>query len=205
MTKPTARDHPRTSHLVQHLLDGWDEPTISMANILRRLRQHALSFIVLIFALPCCLPMPPGLPTISGVVYMIVAGHLIFGRQTLMLPRSLAERTVSRERLQGMLDRAAPYIARLERFTRPRLLFVTGRLGEVLIGITLFVLGLILIVPIPFLGNLPPGLAGAVLALGMFERDGVITLLGFVLSAGAVVFTSTLAWATLKGILALLT
>ena len=71
-----------------------------------------------------------------------------------------------------------PYLERLEKICKPRLPIVTETVGKVLIGIVILALGAVMILPIPFLGNMPPGFAASVIAIGMTERDGLIVLIG---------------------------
>jgi hypothetical protein len=47
-----------------------------------------------------------------------------------------------------------------------------------------------MILPIPFLGNMPPGFAASVIAIGITERDGAVVLLGTLASAAAVALAS---------------
>ena len=53
-------------------------------------------------------------------------------------------------------------------------------------------MAIVLILPLPFGGNLPPALACAVLGMGLAERDGVIILIGLTASIAATVAVSLL-------------
>jgi hypothetical protein len=61
--------------------------------------------------------------------------------------------------------------------TRPRMLALTGPLGERLIGLTGLVLALVVFLPVPF-GNAIPGLALVLMAVGLLGRDGLAVLAG---------------------------
>jgi hypothetical protein len=174
---------------------------ITFREILVELRHRAVGFALLIFALPCCLPMPPGIPTVCGIAIVIIAMNLIAGRQRLWLPRTITEKSVSRADLKRMVDRWLPYLERLERFCKPRFPIVTEPFAKVLIGIVIFVLGFIMILPIPFLGNMPPGFAASVIAIGMTERDGLVVLIGTVVSAVAIAVASVATTAAIIGII----
>jgi len=100
-----------------------------------------------------------------------------------------------------MVDRWLPYLERLERVCKPRLPVVTEPFAKVLIGIVIFVLGFIMILPIPFLGNMPPGCAASVFAIGMPERDGLVVLIGTVVSAVAIAVASVATTAAIIGII----
>ena len=60
---------------------------------------------------------------------------------------------------------------------RPRLFMLTEPLAVRLIGVVALTLAVIVFLPIPF-GNMLPGLALALFALGILERDGVAVLAG---------------------------
>jgi len=173
---------------------------VAFREILLGLRHRAYGFTMLIFALPCVLPMPPGIPTICGTALLIIGFNLMAMRRRLWLPSAIADKSIARADLQRMADRVVPYMQRLERYCKPRLPIVTEALGKVLIGLVVAVLGFIMILPIPFIGNMPPGFAAAVIALGMTERDGLIVLIGLVVSVAAIAVASAATGAAILGI-----
>ncbi len=175
-----------------------DSQRISFGEIAAGLRNRAFGLSMLVFALPCCLPMPPGIPTICGFAIALIAVHMLIGREQLWLPRALANRSIRRADLRRLVDRVLPYVGRLERFCRPRIEVTTERLGKAVIGLVVLALGVLLILPIPVLGNLPPGVSAAVIAIGVSERDGLVVLLGLVCAGVAMALTSAAAWAALQ-------
>jgi len=190
----------RTSEVLRDLAAAGDGETLAFHEILAGLRHRAFGFTLLLFALPCCLPMPPGIPTVCGVAIAIIALNLVVGRQRLWLPRAIADKRVARHDLERMVARWVPQMEKLERICRPRLAIVTEPVGKVLIGLVLFVLGFIMILPIPLIGNMPPGFAASVIAIGMTERDGLIVLIGVVVSVAAVAIASVATWAAILAI-----
>jgi len=191
----------RTSEVLRDLVEEGQSERVTFREILVELRHRAVGFALLIFALPCCLPMPPGIPTVCGVAIVIIAANLIIGRQRLWLPRAITDKSVSRADLKRMVDRWLPYLERLERVCKPRLPVVTEPFAKVLIGVVIFVLGFIMILPIPFLGNMPPGFAASVIAIGMTERDGLVVLIGTAVSAVAIAVASVATTAAIIGII----
>ena len=190
----------RTSEVFRDLAEG-DGERLTFREILTTLQHRAFGFTLLIFALPCCLPMPPGIPTVCGVAIVIIALNLIASRQRLWLPGAIANKGIARADLRRIVDRVAPYLERLERVCKPRFAIVTEPVGKILIGIVIFALGFIMILPIPLLGNMPPGLAASVIAFGMTERDGLIVLIGAVVSVAAIALASVATWAAILGII----
>jgi hypothetical protein len=189
----------RTSEVLCDLAEGEGE-RLTFREILTRLRHRAFGFTLLIFALPCCLPMPPGIPTVCGIAIAIIALNLIGARQRLWLPRAIADKSFLRADVRRLVERVTPHLERLERVCKPRLPIVTETVGKILIGIVILVLGFVMILPIPFLGNMPPGLAASVIAIGMTERDGLIVLIGAFVSVAAIAVASVATWAAILGI-----
>ena len=190
----------RTSEVLGMLAHGETE-RVTFRQILQGLRHRAFGFATLIFSIPCCLPMPPGIPTIAGIALVIIALNLIALRRRLWLPAVIADKSVARADLQRAVAWATPLMWRLERYCTPRLPIVTESAGKVLIGIVIFVLGAIMIMPIPLLGNMPPAFAASVIAIGMTERDGLVVLLGLMVSVVAVVVASAATWAAIAGVI----
>jgi hypothetical protein len=190
----------RTSEVLRDLAYA-DGERVSFREILTGLRHRAFGFTMLIFALPCVLPMPPGIPTICGAALCIIALNLVAVRRRLWLPSAIADKSIARADLRRVVDRVLPMLQRLERICRPRLAFLTEPIGKILIGIVVFALGFVMILPIPFLGNMPPGAAAAVIAVGVTERDGLIVLLGLVTAAAAIAIASAATWAAILAII----
>lgn len=191
----------RTSEVLRDLVADGESDRITFRQILTELRHRALGFALLIFALPCSLPMPPGIPTVCGIALVIIAVNLIAARRRLWLPSAIADKSVGRSDLKRMVDRVAPYLERLEKVCKPRLPIVTDTVGKILIGIVILALGLVMILPIPFVGNMPPGFAASVIAIGMTERDGLVVLIGTIASAVAIAVASVATTAAILGII----
>jgi hypothetical protein len=191
----------RTSEVLRELVEEGQSERITFREILVELRHRAVGFALLIFALPCCLPMPPGIPTVCGIAIVIIALNLIAGRQRLWLPSVITNKSVSRADVKRMVDRWLPYLERLEKVCKPRYPIVTEPAAKILIGLVIFVLGFVMILPIPFLGNMPPGFAASVIAIGMTERDGLVVLIGTVVSAVAIAVASVATTAAIIGII----
>jgi hypothetical protein len=112
----------------------------------------------------------------------------VIGRRDLWLPRVLTRQNFSRAALISGLRKFKPWLERLERLSRPRLLWLTGAIGTWVVGAIVLVMAIILILPLPPGGNFPPALACAVLAMGLIERDGLIVLIGGLVSVAALYF-----------------
>lgn len=178
-----------TSEVLLRAVRG-DSEKVSVRQILDALDARSFGLAVLLFALPSVVPMPPGVPTVVGIILLIVAVQMVMGREELWLPGILSKREFDRKSLVGAFEGLAPKLAIIEKVMKPRLLFMTGRVGSILIGVIVLVMAVVLILPLPPGGNFPPALACAVLGLGLAQRDGLTVLAGLVASAVALVAVS---------------
>ena len=131
------------------------------------------------------LPWPPGGTTLTGAPLLFLSAELAWGRDTLWLPRWLDQASVRRETFRRLSGRLMKIIRASEALSRPRLCFLTGRLGQGLIGLACLVLSAILVLPV-FGGNLIPAVAIGFFSLGIMQRDGLAVLLGWTTTALAV-------------------
>lgn len=171
----------RASELLYKAVEG-DHERVTIGEILDKLDAQAFGLATLLFSLPSCVPMPPGVPTAVGVVLLIISFQMVIGRHELWLPRFLTKRSFPRSGMVKALDWFKPTMTFIERLARPRVLILTGKFGTVLIGVIVLIMAIILILPLPPGGNFPPALACAILGLGLAERDGLIVFLGLMAS-----------------------
>ncbi len=183
---PLVHQGLRTTDLLLAAVRGQDE-RVTIAEILDALDARAFGLATLMFAIPSIVPMPPGIPTVVGVCLLIVSVQMVIGRQELWLPKILSERGFSRTALISGLEKVRPTLSAAEKLSGPRLLFMTGRIGTVVIGLIVLIMAIVLILPLPPGGNFPPALACAVLGLGLAERDGLIVMIGLAVSIAATV------------------
>lgn len=192
-----------TSEVLLRAVRG-DTEKVSVKEIVDALDARSFGLATLLFALPSVVPMPPGIPTVVGICLLIVSFQMVLGREDLWLPGILSKRTFDRKSLVSAFEGLAPKLQMIERATKPRLLFMTGRAGTVAIGIVVLIMAIVLVLPLPPGGNFPPALACAVLGMGLAQRDGVIVLIGLVVSVGALIaasFVTVLLIRSLPGLL----
>jgi hypothetical protein len=199
-------DHraPRTSELIAALPDSFVGETLTLADLVRALRNRVFGLGILLFALPNIFPMPPGIPAAMGAVLMLLGAQLAIGNSTVWMPKFLARRTITRETLRKISERSVPWIQKFEKISRPRLDILTNPVAARVVGAMVFVLGLVLLLPFPLLGNIPPGAAACILGLGLVERDGVVVAAGYVASAIALGITGFMTWLVWESVVGLL-
>ena len=183
------------SQLLLDLVDDGRE-IVTLNEVIELFGRRAMGALLFVFAVPNLLPLPPGSSTILGAPLLLLSPQLLFGVKGLWLPRGLRRREIKVSDLRPALVRFTPWLQKVERVSKPRLLILFGPVGDRLIGLICTLLAFVLILPIP-LGNLLPAFTIGTLALALFQRDGLIALVGYasavasfgllVISAGTVI------------------
>lgn len=159
------------------------DKTAALGDIVERLDERAFGFLLLLLALPCCLPFVYLLPQIVALPMLALAGQMALGGRHPWLPKKLADRRFSIPEFARVLTRAQKYGGWVERIAAPRLRPVTSQFALRVIGALLLVPIASILTPFP-LTNTVPGIGVAIAALGLIERDGVLLigglLIGFV-------------------------
>lgn len=168
----------RTSELLQALALGAPE-RVSLAAIGNTLGERELGIIVLCMALPNTIPGPylPGLSTILAIPIIWLGIRLALGRGRTGLPRFLGGFSIRRRRFVGFVNRAVPWLRRIERWLAPRPSVLTSAGGLRALGVILALYAVVLAMPVPF-GNIPIGFGIAVIALGLIEDDSRALAIG---------------------------
>ncbi|MDZ7627080.1 MAG: exopolysaccharide biosynthesis protein [Parvularculaceae bacterium] len=173
-----------------------DADVVDAQEIVMALGPRAFGLSVMVIMAPVCLPMPPGVPTVAGVILAFFAIQMILGFKCPWIPKPMRRLQITRAKLLNGIDALERRLKFVERLAHPRLEFVTQGIGAQIVGIALLALAGVLILPIPFLGNLPPAIAAGILGLALAQRDGLMALFGFAATVGAIAFTWKLAIAT---------
>ncbi|WP_132035787.1 exopolysaccharide biosynthesis protein [Aquabacter spiritensis] len=198
-------DHrtPRTSELLAAVLSAQEGDKVAIGDLINALRNRAFGITFLLFGIPNCIPMPPGIPVVCGIVLGLIGLQMALGRQELWLPERIKRQTFSRSMLEAIVTRSRPTIEWFERWSRPRLPQFAGPTARRIVGAVVVLLGFILLLPIPFLGNLPPGFAVCIFGLGLVERDGGVILAGFFATVLGLLVTAAMSWAIWQGAVAI--
>lgn len=178
MTGPRADPAGRLplSAVLHALAQDDSRERIAVGDLLVALGDRALAALLLVFAVPNVLPVPPGTSAVLGAPLVVLAAQLAFGREP-WLPAVIARRTMTRSDFAALVGRIGPWLARAERMLKPRAERLALPPMEYLVGVVCLLLAVVLVLPVP-LGNMLPALSISLLALGILERDGVWILAG---------------------------
>ena len=172
---------------------GPAEEKVTIGQLVTQLDARAQSLVLLLLAAPNLTPGPsmPGFSTIFGLPLCIVAFEMMLGRPHLRLPRFLARRTYTRGRVAAFVARLMPLLKRFEAVLKPRWPELAG--SRRLVGAVCFLLGLLLLFPIPVF-SLLPAFVIVVIALGRLAQDGLVIAVGLALTALSLLAFGAVIW-----------
>jgi hypothetical protein len=179
---PILSPKARTSEVLSSLAAHASE-RLTAAEIVAVLRGRAFALLIVLLGLPNCLPMPPPIPLVCGLLLALVAAQIAAGWPAPWLPRSLLNRPIPRQDFRRAVDRAVPVLKRLERWSRPRMTAFDTVPAMRLIGFLLLALAVGLLFAAPVIGQIPLGIGICIVGLGLVERDGVLVVAGFAIGA----------------------
>ena len=189
----------RTSQILLALASQPGE-RLTVREIMAVLQDRAFALLVVLLGLPNCLPMPPPIPLVCGLLLALVAIQIVFGRDVPWLPRQLMNRSVARTDVERAVGRAVPAFRRLERISRPRMTFLDTPFAMRLMGAVILILSLGLLFAPPFVGQIPLGLAVCLVGLGLVERDGLVVVGGLVIGSIGLTLSLGFVYAIFTGI-----
>ncbi len=186
-----------TSALLSETIEGLSGSHINVGELIQQFQRRSFGGVLLILAL---LAMVPGISVFAGAAMLVPAYQLMIGLPAPLFPRSVSTRSISVAALKRWGPKVIYWVAKLERLVKPRWPQLTSPLARRIMGAMIMVLGLIITIPFPF-SNFPPSVAIVCFALGLLERDGVMTIIGSAISlvacaVGFVVFYVVIDWLT---------
>lgn len=191
----------RLSHILTAISCDGARHRISVGDLLDLFGKRAYGALIFIFAAPNALPVAvPGFSALLGAPLLFLTWQLATGRPHPWLPGVIRNRSFVRQDFQRLTRRILPWLQRVERMVRPRVFVLTEPLAERLIGVISLALAVIVFLPIPF-GNILPGLALSLFALGILERDGVAVLAGLFSAIVSVILVAGVLYGLVKAAL----
>jgi len=175
---------------LERLFAGPRDSPLTIAAFLEGLETRSYPFIVAALVLPNCVPTGlPFLSTVTGIPMVLVVAQAFLGRTSPWLPDSVGRRAMARGRLQDFLARMRPYLERIEAAIHPRFSWWMTGIRRRLLHVACAVVIVVLALPIPF-DNLFAAWAILLFCLALLAEDGAMAMLGWLLTA------VTLAWTT---------
>ncbi|HXD65350.1 MAG TPA: exopolysaccharide biosynthesis protein [Solirubrobacteraceae bacterium] len=199
--EPAAVADPKLSDELQEWLEGEGDRTLGALVDAFGEKSFAILFVVLL-GVPA-LPLPTGGAThVFEIIAALLALELIVGRREVWLPQRWKTVKLGGDKQQKFIAGLTRLIRRLERLSRPRLVFLFDhRLFKVVFGVVVLAgtAGAFFAPPFTGLDTLP-ALGVVLLALGVLLEDFLVVVAGLVVGVAGVVLEIVLGTAAVHGI-----
>jgi len=188
--------HESLSSILQNLHD--DLPAgqeINLGDIIHRLHQRGFGVLLILFALPLCIPIPkpPPVDTILGLPLMILTWQMLIGSQRPVLPAKILAKRLRTDFLRESISRGLPYFRRFEKLFRPRMEHFADHTLQRLCGLFGLIMSLSVLIPFP-LSNTFPSICLIVMSVGIAERDGFAAMAAAFIGVAFIIMLSVAAF-----------
>lgn len=184
----------RLSDDLRRILDAAGGKPLAVREILVHTHGRGLQTVAIIMCLPFLSPVSVPFLSIPFGATIAILGIRIAFRHGPWLPESVLAREISYPALSAMLGFGIKFHAKLERFLKVRMTALVDSPAATLgVGFCISLAAIILSLPIPPpfpLTNTIPGVAIILLCLGTLERDGLLVLVGYLLTAIGTVYVT---------------
>lgn len=176
------------------------DPVLTLDELVSTFGERGFGALLLMLGLiSAVIGVIPGTTTLLGIPILIIGFQLLLRRDELWLPGWILKRDLPRAAFADAAAKVRLRLERVERFSKPRLGFMSTDLSEALIGLMCVIWAAVLMLPL--IGfNLFPSLIVAAFGFGLMQRDGLMMLVGWAVSAGMGIFT-WLVWETVSRVL----
>lgn len=175
-----------TTQVIEDVVNSSSSDRIPISELVRAMDAVGFGLVMMVFAFGVIIPTPPPFPSIIAIPLVIFSLQMALGNPAPKLPKILSNLTVKRSVLAVLVNKSSPYIRKVERILRPRLLFMTSAIAERIVGVLALIFSCIIVIPVP-LSNFIPGLGVLIISFGLLGKDGLIVLLGVAVGTFGVV------------------
>lgn len=179
-----------------HTVLKFDGERLSVGAILTAIGSQGFGLLLIIISLPSALPAPgPGYSTPLGCLIVFLGLQMVAGRRMPWLPKRCRGWSFSAKTGQAILRRSERFFAFIERFVRPRLLWVLSPVVQRMLAIGTIIMGMLMILPIP-LTNTLPAIVVFLIGVALCERDGLVGI-----AAGVIGIAALCLYAVITGLI----
>lgn len=180
----------RTSSVIARLSRDTQGEDIALAEIVDALKDRSFGAMLILFAMPNT--VIPGVMFIVGGPIILIGFQLALGYRRPWLPDFMLKRRFRRTTFKAITAHVGRFLVWLERWLRPRAVWLTSRPVERFLGLYIAGLALLLITPLP-LGATLPAVGISLIAAGLSEKDGVAVAFGLGVGFAGVLYAAAFA------------
>lgn len=163
---------------------------VTLFDIKTALHERGFGILMIIFSLPLSvpIPVPPGYTTILSIPIILFSLQLLLGFDYPWMPHWLERKSFQRSTLALMVEKTSPALRKIEKFMKPRMSFIFCGPGEKILAFIMLLCALSIAIPLP-LTNFIPAIGITLISLGVMSRDGLLSILGILVSLCGLLLT----------------
>lgn len=187
---PKVKSHTTIEEDLLVLQQQGKDKALSIKEILDILSKKGHLLTILVLNLPFCQPLQiPGMSVPFGLAIAFLALKLVFGKYA-WLPKKIQAKVIPSNTLQKITKKTLWMLSKIKRWTYPRVTLLCDHpIAQVINGLLIFILGICLAMPLPIpFSNLVVSWAILFIGLGSLKNDGIMVLIGYLVSLFAFVF-----------------
>ena len=174
------------TQLIEDVVNKASSDRILIKDLVDAMDSVGFGLVIMIFAFGLIIPLPPPFPSIISLPLLVFSVQMVMGYTSPKLPKRFAKLSVKRSVLAMLTKKSSPYIHKVERILKPRLLFMTSANAERVIGFFILIFSTFVTVPLP-LSNFIPGLGVLIISFGLLGKDGLVVILGIMVGITGIV------------------
>ena len=150
-----------------------------ISDLMAAMEGVGFGLAIMIFSFGILIPLPPPFPSIISIPLVVFSLQMVLNFKSPKLPKRLSKLTLKRSTLATLVKKSSPYIRKVEAILRPRLLFMTSKIAERIVGFFIFLFSSFILLPMP-LSNFIPGFGILIISFGLIGKDGLAIILGII-------------------------
>lgn len=174
-----------TTQVIEDVVNSSSSDRIPIKDLIEAMDFIGFGLVMMIFSLGIIIPTPPPFPSIISIPLVVFALQMTAGYKAPKLPKKFSNLSVKRSVIATLVNKSSPYIRKVERILRPRLLFMTSPTAERIIGFFVLMFSSFVLLPIP-LSNFIPGLGILIISFGLLGKDGLVVILGIMVGISGI-------------------
>lgn len=192
MPRPTQN----VSEILKQFVENHKDDKIPFGSLVDAFKERGFGILLMLFAsIPALpLPAPPGITTLLALPIFILAIQMALGKRVPWLPKWLRKKHFKRSTLLKVSEKMGSILAFFEKFLHPRLLYMSNRFGEKMIGFVALICSISVAMPFPFT-NTVPSMGVFIMSLGLLERDGLIIKAGMIVGGIGIIISLSIFFA----------
>ncbi|MBP1852535.1 exopolysaccharide biosynthesis protein [Rhizobium halophytocola] len=176
---------------------GHDDGSVTVADVQHIAGDRGSGPLLLVPGLLAVSPLSgiPSVPTIIGVIVLLVSVQIVLGRRHIWLPQKIRDAGLSARKVDKAIAYLRPVAGRIDRFATRRWAWMTSRIAVRLASLVCVLIALAMPVMevIPFSSSVA-GLVITVFGLALMTGDGLMLLSVFVLFVAGLGLAVPLIW-----------